>query len=122
MPTETIFGGNGIRYSAGKQANWSQDLKAKPMFYMPKMERLAVVCPRHLKSATQDFVQILCDTATGMKWSLGTPKIFDIEDDSTCSYIEQIEKIITSAAPTLILVILSNKSKDRYLALKKSAM
>ncbi|XP_044264767.1 piwi-like protein Siwi isoform X2 [Tribolium madens] len=119
LPQEQVIGGNDARYPAGPQADWTKELRSKPMLHMPKMERLAVVCTGRNKSATQDFVQLLCKTAGGMRWSLGNPRIFDIQDDRSGTYIETIEKIANMNQPTLILVILPNNSAERYSAIKK---
>ncbi|RZB39309.1 aubergine [Asbolus verrucosus] len=119
LPNEHIVSGGDTRYNSGPQADWTKELRSKPMVCAPKMERLAVVCPARLKNATQDFLQTLARTASGMRWSIGSPKIFEINDDRSGSYIEKIENIINSAHPTLILVILSNNSQDRYSAIKK---
>ncbi|KAJ8967856.1 hypothetical protein NQ317_018350 [Molorchus minor] len=119
LPPETIVGGNQAKYSAGPQADWTRELRALPMFTTGPMQRFAVVCPVKFKSACQEFMQCLQRSARGMSWDIGQPRIFDIPDDRSHTYLDMIENIITKNNPTMIMCVVPNNSQDRYSAIKK---
>ncbi|XP_063905421.1 piwi-like protein Siwi [Zophobas morio] len=119
LSPEGLVGGGDSRYSGGSQADWTRELRSKPMLHSPKMERLAVLCPSKFKNPAQDFLQLLAKAAGGMRWSIGSPKIFEIPDERAGSYVDKAEEIINKSQPTLILTVLPNNSNDRYGAVKK---
>ncbi|CAG9813111.1 unnamed protein product [Phaedon cochleariae] len=119
LPQETIVGGNNAKYPAGPQADWTRELRALPMFVAGQIPRFAVVCPVKLKGACQDFVQCLQKSARGMRWDIGAPRIFDINDDRSHSYLECIENLISKNNPSMIMCVVPNNSADRYSAIKK---
>nr|CAI5824559.1 unnamed protein product [Callosobruchus analis] len=119
LPPETIVGGGNKKYSAGPQADWTRDLRSLPMFDPAQMSRLAVICPVKFKQSCSEFIQCLQRAARGMEWDIGQPKIFDINDDRSHTYLEKIEEIISKANPTMIMCISPNNSADRYSAIKK---
>nr|CAH7761897.1 unnamed protein product [Callosobruchus chinensis] len=119
LAPETIVGGGNQKYTAGTQANWTRDLRNLPMFEPGQMSRLAVICPTRFRQPCNDFIVCLQRAARGMQWDIGQPKIFEISDDRSQSYLEMIEQIITKANPTMIMCISPNNSADRYSAIKK---
>lgn len=51
------------------------------MFHAADMPRFAVICPVRFKAQCQEFISYLQKAARGMNWNIGSPKIFDINDD-----------------------------------------
>ncbi|XP_018561760.1 piwi-like protein Siwi [Anoplophora glabripennis] len=119
LPPETIVGGNNAKYSAGNQADWTKELRALPMFVPGVMQKFAIICPSKFKGPCQEFVQCLQRSARGMSWDIGQPRIFDIPDDRSQTYLDQMENIITKNNPHMIMCVVPNASQDRYSAIKK---
>lgn len=111
--------GNNAKYSAGNQADWTKELRALPMFVPGVMQRFAVICPAKFRGPCQDFIQCLQRSARGMSWDIGQPRIFDIPDDRSQTYLDQMESIITKNSPHMIMCVVPNTSQDRYSAIKK---
>ncbi|KAJ8934127.1 hypothetical protein NQ314_013586 [Rhamnusium bicolor] len=113
---------NNAKYSAGQQADWTKELRALPMFVPGLMQKFAIVCPVKFRGPCQEFVQCLQRSARGMSWDIGQPRIFDIPDDRSHTYLEQIENIISKNNPNMIMCVVPNNSQDRYSAIKKKAV
>ncbi|KAG5886057.1 hypothetical protein JTB14_009506 [Gonioctena quinquepunctata] len=119
LPQETIVGGNNAKYPAGPQADWTRELRALPMFIPGQIQKFAVVCPMKFKGSCQDFIQCLQKSARGMSWDIGQPRIFDINDDRSHTYLDCIENMILKNNPSMIMCVVPNNSADRYSAIKK---
>ncbi|KAJ8941721.1 hypothetical protein NQ318_023317 [Aromia moschata] len=119
LPQETIIGGDQMKYPSGPQADWTKELRGLPMFIQGQIPKFAVICPVRFKSACQDFMQCLQRSARGMKWDIGQPRIFDIPDDRSHSYLDQMETLISKNSPSMIMCVVPNNSIDRYSAIKK---
>ncbi|KAJ8925852.1 hypothetical protein NQ315_009704 [Exocentrus adspersus] len=119
LPPESIVGGNNAKYSAGPQADWTRELRSLPMFVPGVIQKFAVITPSKFKNATQDFIQCLQRSARGMSWDIGQPRIFDLPDDRSQTYLDMMETIITKNSPHMIMCVVPNNSQDRYSAIKK---
>jgi aubergine-like protein len=116
---ESIFGAKDDRFSAGPQADWTRELRARPMLYSPTVDKLLVLCPGRLKGPTQDFMQVMGKVVSGLRWRFGRMEIVDLPDDRAASYLRYVDSIKESELPKLILTVLSSNSQDRYGAIKK---
>lgn len=121
LPQEKIHGGGGIQpYDAGPQADWTQKMRSNPLVDKGNMSRMAVIYPSRFKQQAKQFIESnLKRCAQGMAWSLDNCKPFEIPDDRAATYLQKIDEVIGQGQPSLILVVLSSKSQDRYSAIKK---
>lgn len=119
LPPETISGGRGSTYSAGREADWTRELRSRPMLQAAPINIWAIVCPSRCKSQAQSFMQTLQRAASGMQWSIPFPKLQEIRDDRPASYLEGLDHAINLYNPQLILCVVTNNKSDRYNAIKK---
>jgi hypothetical protein len=80
----------------------------------------AVVVPRHLSTATTEFVSALRKTAYNMGFLLPNPEYREIAEDRITTYIEGIESAVRCYNPKLIFVVLPNNRLDRYRYVQKA--
>lgn len=119
LPPETVVGGGGSKYSAGKDVDWTKELRSRPMLHMVQVNVWAIICPTRLRAGAQSFVQVLLRAAKGMQWILPYPKVQEIRDDRPATYLEGLEACINANNPQIIMCVASNNKADRYAAIKK---
>lgn len=119
LPPENIVAGGGKTYSAGRDADWTKELRSAPMFVAAQISCWAIITPGRCYRSTENFVQLLNRASHGMQWSLPRAKIIDIRDDRPGTYLDALEHIITSMRPSLVMCVVTNNKADRYAAIKK---
>ncbi|KAK5647282.1 hypothetical protein RI129_002174 [Pyrocoelia pectoralis] len=119
LPVEKICCGNGGTYSAGAEVDWTRELRSNPMVHSVQLSTWVVVCPNRLKEKAQSFIQMLSRAAKGMHWSIPFPKLQEIRDDRTPSYLEGIDSSMNVYNPQLIMCVATNNKADRYASIKK---
>ncbi|KAF2879557.1 hypothetical protein ILUMI_26606 [Ignelater luminosus] len=119
LPPEKVFGGGGSEYSAGKDADWTRELRSRPMVHTAALSQWVVICPNRLRNSAQSFVQTLQKACKGMQWNIPFPKLQEIRDDKPGSYLEGLEAAINNYNPQLVMCIATNNKQDRYAAIKK---
>lgn len=119
LPPEVIVGGRNLNYSAGREADWTRDLRSNPMFHAVPVNNWVMIAPsRYVKSA-ENFAGMLWKASNGMQWGLPKPRIQEIPNDRPGTYLDTLEYVISSMRPSLIMCIVSNNKADRYAAIKK---
>lgn len=119
LPPETVLAGQDVKYSAGKEADWTRELRSRKMFYEGKLNEWAVLTPGRCRPSAQNFISLLKKAADGMNWPLPYPKIHEIRSDHVRDYIEGVEHLVNNGRPDLIMCVVTNNKADRYAAIKK---
>ncbi|KAB0805015.1 hypothetical protein PPYR_01985 [Photinus pyralis] len=119
LPPEKIMCGDGRSYSAGAEVDWTRELRSNAMVHAVPLNTWVVVCPNRVKDKAQSFVQMLTRAANGMRWNLPFPKLQEIRDDRTPSYIDGIDAAMANHNPQLIMCVATNNKADRYASIKK---
>lgn len=107
------------QYSAGREADWTKELRSRPMLYNAPLNSLAVVVPTDLKRDADAFMQTLRRAAEGMSFRLPKPDYVECRSDRTGDVLSATEEYIGRNNPALIIFICSNNKGDRYAAIKK---
>lgn len=119
LPPETIIAGKNATYSAGREADWTRDLRSVEMFCPAPLNNWVIVTPNRSYKAAENFAQLLFKASNGLKWGLTKPHIMDIRDDRPGTYLDALEHVISTKRPQLIMCVVSNNKADRYAAIKK---
>lgn len=120
LPEEKILLGDNVQVgTSGDKANWTTGFRNNSMFEGYDLKCFIVIVPNRLRPACNEFLQTLQRVIRGFKWNVGPPKIMEIRDDRTNSYLEAIEAGINQYNPQLAMIILPQNSSDRYSAIKK---
>lgn len=119
FPPETIVGGGNKSYAAGRQADWTRDLRSTPMFWPAEVHGWVIISPYRCLRSTENFAQMLKRASDGMHWNLPRPKIQEIRDDRPGTYLEALERVISSYRPSMVMCVVTNNKADRYAAIKK---
>lgn len=119
LPPENIIGGRGASYSAGRDADWTRELRSQALFCPAEINSWVIITPNRCYKSAEQFAQLLNRASSGMKWGLPRPRLHDIRDDRPASYLEALEYVITSMKPSLIMCVVTNNKADRYSAIKK---
>lgn len=118
LDSETLVGGNQTRYRPDQYADWTKDLRSKPMFLTGKLDRFCVLTPSRCKHSAVSFSQMLSKAAAGMSWRIPQPKLVEIPDDRPQTYLQALHQVIQERPELVMCVVLNNKI-DRYSAIKK---
>lgn len=119
LPPEAIVSGGNVSYSAGREADWTRELRDKPMFYAAPVNNWVMLAPSRFVKSAENFAGTLWKASNGMHWGLPRPKIQEIRDDRPGTYLEALEHVISTMRPSLIMCIVGNNKADRYAAIKK---
>lgn len=119
LPPETIVGGKNRTYSAGREADWTRELRSCPMFAPAQVANWVIIAPNRCVRSAENFAGLLGKACSGMQWALPRPKIQEIRDDRPGTYLDALEHVINSLRPSLIMCVVSNNKSDRYAAIKK---
>jgi aubergine len=119
LPQETIASGGNAKYSSGNDADWTRELRSKPMLYSPDLPIWVVMYPITCKNTVQSFVGMLVKAASGMSWRIPQPKLYPLNNDRPATYLEGLESVINNIKPFFIMCVVSNNKADRYAAIKK---
>lgn len=103
----------------GKDCDWTRDLRSNAMISFGPLERWVIMFTGRSKQGAQSFCQMLNKAAGGMKWPIPQPQPHELRDDRLQEYIREIDKVISTHNPNLIMCVLSNNKLDRYSAIKK---
>lgn len=124
LPAETIVLGNDKIVPAGDECDWTCHLQSNPMFVMPQdgMSLWVIMFLSKVGRDVESFVGTLQQAARGMKFQIMHPEYVELHNDSTPSYIENFDQIISTMNPQLIFVDLLSNKADRYSAIKKKSL
>ncbi|KAK7869731.1 hypothetical protein R5R35_011798 [Gryllus longicercus] len=118
LPRERIIQGHS-KYDPSQETDWTRDLRGQPMLTNPRLENWAVICPSRSKRDGQTFVASLIKAASGMHFTIPNPFMHEIQDDRAASYVDALERVISSKNPQLVMCIVPNNRSDRYSSIKK---
>lgn len=119
FPPETIVGGGNRSYNAGRQADWTRDLRSTAMFYPAQVHGWVMIVPNRCMRSAENFAHMLSRASQGMQWNLPRPRIHEIRDDRPATYLDALERSISHYRPSLVMCVVTNNKADRYAAIKK---
>ncbi|CAG9764078.1 unnamed protein product [Ceutorhynchus assimilis] len=118
LPQESLLLRSNQPIQGGEEADWTRNLRTAPMYHIVNVDKLAIIAPSRVTQAAQEFGQMLSKVGKGMSMNINS-KVFAISDDRNSSYISEIEKVHAQMKPSMVMVVLTNNSGDRYNAIKK---
>ncbi|CAG9764076.1 unnamed protein product [Ceutorhynchus assimilis] len=118
LPAESLLLRNNQPIQGGEEADWTRNLRTAPMYNIVNVDKLAIIAPSRVAQAAQEFGQMLSKVGKGMSMVINS-KVFAISDDRNSSYISEIEKVHAQMKPSMVMVVLTNNSGDRYNSVKK---
>lgn len=93
LPQETIIGGEGRSYPSGHDVDWTKSLRSNPMVVLSQVQNWVLMTPNRCRNSANSFAQLLGKAASGMKWRLPPPKVFEINDDRPPTYLQGIQQV-----------------------------
>lgn len=73
--TQETLQGNGTKFPAGNEADWTSSLRAAPMFTCAEIKRWAVLGPQSNGGQVRQFVKTLLTVAKKMSFNLPPPEM-----------------------------------------------
>lgn len=119
LPPESFWLGNQLQLKVGIDCDWTRDLRSNAMLSPASLERWVIMFVNRNSQAAQSFCQLLSKAAMGMKWRIPQPIPVKISDDRIQEYLKQLDIVVGTHNPNLIMCVLSNNKADRYSAIKK---
>ncbi|XP_074604112.1 piwi-like protein 1 [Brevipalpus obovatus] len=121
LPAEKIYmlgedDQNAIQYNQ-REESFQREIRSKNMRKPVGFDTWAIVCLRRDKQIVVEYCNTLRHVAEPLGVSLSEPKIFYLDNDRTSTFVEACRKI--PGICQLVNVIVPNRSKDRYDAIKK---
>lgn len=119
LPAEKLYGANSDYSSGSERCDWSQSVRQVPQYHAPNLREWVCMCIDRNRHSAQRFSEMICRAASGMKWNVGPPMIYDLPNDRPGTYMNELENVIQKYKPLLILCVVSNNKQDRYASIKK---
>ncbi|KOC68594.1 Protein piwi [Habropoda laboriosa] len=119
LQPEKIILGNKIAVSSGQFADWTRDLRSKPLFNAARLSNWVVINVTRMRRDVEGFVRVLQESAYDVGFRIDAPRYWDINDDRSNTYSDTLERIMSSCNPELVFCVVSNNRTDRYAAIKK---
>ncbi|CAG9764075.1 unnamed protein product [Ceutorhynchus assimilis] len=118
LPAESLLLRDNQPIQGGEEVDWTRNLRTAPMYNVVNIDKLAIIAPSRVAQAAQEFGQMLSQAGKGMSMIINS-KVFIIPDDRINSYLSEIEKVHAQVKPSMVMVVLTNNSGDRYNGIKK---
>lgn len=83
------------------------------MLSCAQVSRWVCITTKFVRQGTEQFCQMLCKAASGMRFNLGRPEIVEIPDDRLPTYLNALENVISKAKPQFIMCVVTNNKSDR---------
>lgn len=116
---ESMFFGEGKEFTNdSKNVDWTNAMKTACMHTSVDLTRWIIISPKRANAETTKFLSLLNEVASGMKYTMGNPKIVEISDDRVNTYATELQKVIR-LDPKFIMIVLPNANADRYATVKK---
>lgn len=116
---ENMFFGEGKESTNDvRNVDWTNAMKTACMLRSVDLTRWIIISPKRANTETTKFLSLLGEVASGMKYTMGTPKIVEIADDRVTTYANELQKVLR-LDPKFIMIVLPNANADRYATIKK---
>lgn len=115
---EVMVFGDGKTMQNDVRVDWTNGMKMNQMFKTVALKRWMFIYPKKNARESEDFLKSMTEVAVGMKYEMAEPKIVELTDDRTATYVKAIEDILPRD-PKLIMIVVPNNAADRYAAIKR---
>merc|ERR1712013_978356 len=99
-------------------ADWGTAFRKWNSFSVGNCQKWAVVFSNRDEAVTKEFVNSLKKVAPSLGMSMGSPKVFMLNDNRPATYIQQLDQVI-DMKPAIVMVVIPNNKGDHYAAVKK---
>lgn len=113
-----IFGEGKEFKNDARNVDWTNAMKTACMYTNVDLSRWLILCTKRAMADTSKFLDLLKEVASGMKYTMSSPKIIELNDDRVSTYGTELQNAIR-LDPKFIMIILPNANADRYAAIKK---
>ncbi|XP_026465742.1 piwi-like protein Siwi [Ctenocephalides felis] len=120
LPYETIILGS-VKVPVGRNLDWIKDVRSNPLLHIVPIRTWHVLFPTNFRKDIFEFVKILQKSSAAMKVTMANPIYNDLRDDRTSTYVDELERILGSGNPDIIMCVVPNNRNDRYSGIKKKA-
>ena len=117
LEPETILGQGGVTFKyKTENADWGGAFRNWKQWSVVKLNKWCLIYAAKDKATTTEFVNSLKKVSPSLGMVLGSPKMMEIPDNRTGSYVQQLDKAI-ALSPQLIMIIIPNNKGKRFLIL-----
>jgi aubergine-like protein len=103
------------------EADWTHEMKTRPMYSIMNLSHWALIYPAHAETIVREFMWSLISTASNMHMIINDPKIrVKLTDDHLTSYIKAIDQCC-AYNPALIMCVVPTVRADLYAAIKRKS-
>jgi len=99
-------------------ADWGTAFRKWNSFSVGNCQKWAVVFSNRDEAVTKEFVNSLKKVAPSLGMSMGSPKVFMLNDNRPATYIQQLDQVI-DMKPAIVMIVIPNNKGDHYAAVKK---
>ncbi|CAG2185706.1 AUB [Mytilus edulis] len=104
-----------------EDADWSRDMRGKELVTPVDLQRWVIVFTRKNSAMAQDLVQTLSKVGPPMGMRIAQPTPCEIPDDRNDSYLSALRQQVQQDTQMALCILPTNR-KDRYDAIKNSAV
>lgn len=113
-----IWGGNKI-LGAGPRVDWTNGFRNSSLLNVKHLERWVVLVSGRDKANAQSFIQCLMKTAAPMRFNIQNPQLVELRSGNAAEYPQELNKVMDTCQPQLIMCVVGGKRVDVYSAIKK---
>merc|ERR1719260_72120 len=99
-------------------ADWGTAFRKWNSFSVGNCQKWAVVFSNRDEAVTKEFVNSLKKVAPSLGMSMGSPKVFMLNDNRPATYIQTLDRVI-DMKPLIVMVVIPNNKGDHYAVVKK---
>lgn len=115
---ESMCFGNGKIERNDDRVDWTNPMKMNEMFSTIPLKRWMFIYPRKCARESEDFLKLMVEVASGMRYEMSEPKKIELPDDRVITFTKQVEEAMQKD-PKLIMIVVPNNAADRYSAIKR---
>ena len=112
LDPETILGQGGATFKyKTENADWGGAFRNWKQWSVVKLNKWCLIYAAKDKATTTEFVNSLKKVSPSLGMVLGSPKMMEIPDNRTGSYVQQLDKAIALSPQLIMIIIPNNKGK-----------
>ncbi|CRK90587.1 CLUMA_CG004289, isoform A [Clunio marinus] len=112
-----LFEGDG-KFQNTSKVDWTNAFRSFRMYKSVPLKRWLLVYPCKCSEDVMKFLETLKEVATSIMYEMSSPKLVELSDDRTNSYVQELREYLQKD-PKLVMVVVPSAAADRYAAIKK---
>jgi aubergine-like protein len=114
LEPEKILFGNGRQENPDlKTADWTPALRNAAQYASEELTKWVLMRPVKAAGDTARFLDMMYEVSRGLQFTISPPKIIELNDDRTGTYVTELQKICPKD-PKLIMIVLMGMNNNYF--------